>query len=829
MTAVHYRDDSTLQDSDVSSSCLLSPVSYLLQEGLAAHQAGALDVAEARYREVLRTEPQQPDALHLLGVIALQHGRLGEAETMIRAALNVAPEQPTFWNNLGAVARAAGRPADAAVSFERAVALAPEYTDAWASLVMVRQALQDAAGEAAALERLTALTPAQAWVWGRRAILAYQAGRLDEAATLLTRSVTLAPDDPETWSNLGAVQLRLGQVSAAEASQRRALALCPNLPIALNNLGNVLVTQSCWSEAADVLARMVTVAPDEPNGWTNLGHALKGLERYADAVAAYEHALGLRPDQAMTLVGLGDARQGLGEIERALCCYERALALGAADADTLERYGIGLHRLGRLADAAAAFRQSVELDPSRPSALSCLIVVLDLQAGAEAEAQVARRHWNARFGRPALATGRQVAPHAPGYPNDLTPDRPLRVGYVSADFRHHSAAYTILPVLRHHDHSRVQVVCYSGVTAPDGITDQIRSLADVWHDTAWLSDDDLDALIRADQIDILVDLSGHTGGNRLPVFARQPAPVQVTAWGYATGTGLDAMGYFLADPITVPADARNAYTEEIVDLPSVICYAPPTFAPPVGPLPALTRGYVTFGAFNRLPKISAETLATWGRVLIAVPTARLLIKSPGLENAPACERLLAGLAAFGVEPERVSLLGSSPHPEHLAAHAEIDLMLDTFPHTGGITTLDALLMGVPVVTLLGQRVPGRLSASFLTVLGLADLVAQTPAEYVEIAARAANDLGRLAHERATLRDRLLTSPIGDGQQYAHAVEDVYAALWQRWRDEETELVLSAAKEDRRQESGVAGKPALPLRQGWGEDIADGLCAQGTIS
>jgi protein O-GlcNAc transferase len=254
----------------------------------------------------------------------------------------------------------------------------------------------------------------------------------------------------------------------------------------------------------------------------------------------------------------------------------------------------------------------------------------------------------------------------------------------------------------------------------------------------------------------------------------------VTAWGYATGTGLDTMHYFLADPVVVPPETRAAYAEEVVDLPNVVCYEPPPFAPPVVAPPALARGYVTFGAFNRLPKISAGAVATWACVLATVPGSRLVVKSGGLEHAVERERLLDRLAERGVASERVTLFGATPHPEHLAAHADIDLMLDSFPHTGGVTTLDALLMGVPVVTLLGEGVAGRLSASFLTALGLEDLVAETTDAYVSLATRLAGDLDRLAAERATLRERLLASPIGDTRAYTRAVEEVYRELWARW-------------------------------------------------
>ncbi|MGE3911927.1 MAG: tetratricopeptide repeat protein, partial [Chloroflexota bacterium] len=638
-----------------------------LAEGLAAHQAGRLLQAERAYRAVLKRAPNQPDALHLLGVLTLQQGRPDEAGRLVERAIQVAPGQPTFWNSLGAARRVSGRLDDAAAAFARATTLAPTYAEGWVNLAAVHEARGDRPAEAAALERVVALVPGHARAWGRRGVLAYLDGKLASAADYMQQAVTLAPEDAELLSNYGVVLIDLG--------------------------------------------------------------------RHADAVAAYERALALQPANTAALRGLGDALVNLKEYRRAIPLYERALAGSPRDPDAYEHLELAIQELGRpdavsgepssvaadLQRLVAALRGLLATEPDCPQTLSYFIVALDVTDGAEMEAQAARQQWNARFGAAASSLRQPHTPHT----NDRTLDRPLRVGYVSADFRHHSAAFLILPILRAHDRRQVQVYCYSGVTAPDPITEQCRALADHWRETAQLSDDELTALIRQDQIDILVDLSGHTRANRLAVFAREPAPVQVTAWGYATGTGLDAMHYFLADPVVVPAEAHGLYTETVVNLPGVVCYEPPAFAPVVAPLPALARGHITFGAFNRLTKITPESVAAWGRVLMAVPDARLIVKSAGLDGDADRERLLRQLAAAGVARERVTLLGATPQGEHMAAHAEIDLMLDTFPHCGGITTLDALLMGVPMVTLLGERVAGRLSASFLRTLGLDDLVAVT--------------------------------------------------------------------------------------------------------
>jgi protein O-GlcNAc transferase len=749
----------------------------VIQDGLAAHQTGQLDLAEARYREALRLLPDQPDALHLLGVVTFQTGRLAEAETLIRRALTLSTEQPTFWNSLGVVQQGQGRVADAAKSFEQAVTLAPDYVDGWGNLTAMCMALGDSAGEAAALVQLTTLMPQHARAWGRRGILASNEGQLDEAVALLERATALAPDDAEALSSLGTIQVQLGQGVEAEANQRRALTLRPDDPAIVNNLASALLVQSRWQESADLLAQVIERAPDDPNGWTNLGHALKGLERRAEAIEAYERALSLRPDDPKALLGLADTLQGLRRLDEAVTYYERTLAAKPDYVEAHEHLGIALQTLGRLPEAIEAYRRSLEFAPDRPAVHSAIIFTLDLLEGHEAEATVERARWNTRFGQ---AAGSQLA-----LLNDRRPNRLLRVGYVSADFRSHSAGFIALPIIQSHDRTRVQVFCYSGVTTPDEVTARFQEATDLWRDVAETSDDDLTALIRADQIDVLVDLSGHSAGNRLPVFARKPAPVQITAWGYATGTGLDAMGYFLADPIVVPVEGHSAYTEEVVNLPNVVCYGPPPAFPDVTPPPMLSRGHITFGSFNRLAKVTPGAVAAWARVLTALPTAHLIVKSGSQDPESARQRLIDDLAALGVSRDRVEVRRGTSQYDHLAAHADVDLMLDPFPHGGGITTLEAMLMGVPTVTLLGERVAGRLSASFLAVLGLEQLVAKTLDEYVALAVDVATSAEWLASERASLRERLLASPIGDARRYTQAVEDTYLELWQRWCSEES--------------------------------------------
>jgi predicted O-linked N-acetylglucosamine transferase (SPINDLY family) len=673
------------------------------------------------------------------GVELHQAGRLVEAEAAYRQILAADPACAPALHLLGVLANQVGQPAAALELISQAIQIDGRTASYHSNLGATYQGLKQLPEAVACYERALALKPDHVDALNNLGIALQALGRIEPALDSFERSLKLRPNHAETLNNVGALYLSLGRLDEAEARLRRSLKLKPGFPDALTNMAGLLLARGKADEAMASCDQAIALAPTDARPHHIRGLVLRQIGRITEAVASQERSLALDDSVANVWLDLAGA----------------------------------LQVAGRTADATAAYRRSLALNPDSPIAQSGLIFALDLQPGHADEALAERRSWNVRFGqtwrdRPA------------DHPNRRDPERPLRVGYVSADFYNHSAATVFMPIMRAHDRSQVSLYCYSGATERDPVNAEARTLADVWHDVAYVSDDVLEAQIRADEIDILVDLSGHSAGNRLPVFARKPAPIQVTAWGYATGTGMDAMDYFLADPITVPTHAYARYAEEVVNLPGALCYDPPSFAPGVAPLPASTRGFVTFGAFNRLPKLFPETLAAWARILTALPTSRLVVKTLGADVSPGRDWLLGQLAMHGVQPERVTLLGITLRPDHLAAHGEVDLMLDAFPQNGGVTTLDALLMGVPVVTLMGEQIQERSSGSVLSAVGLGDLIARTPDEYVEIAARLAGDTARLAAERATLRSRLLASPIGNVVTYTRSVEATYRALWRRW-------------------------------------------------
>jgi protein O-GlcNAc transferase len=655
-------------------------------------------------------------------------------------------------------------------------------------------------------------------------LLAHQVGRADLALTLIEQAIAVADDRPGYHLNHGAVLRALGRLDDAITAWRRALALRPAYPEAFNNLGVAIQAQGRIDEAIPCFERAVSLAPAYaeahfnlgvahqtdgrpdlavhayqaalaaqpayPAASYNLGNALRELRRFAEAADAYRSVLALDAGHADAQNNLGVVLQEMGERDRAIDCFRRTIALQ----DTYPRAHTNLAHLlrerGQFDEAIQAYRRALALQPDDTLAHSGLIFVQDHHdAVSPADRLAERRAWNERHARTLTLAAH---PHQ----NDRDPDRPLRVGYVSGDFYYHSAATSFANVILSHDPRQIEVVCYASVARPDAQTARFAERVPTWRDVATWTDAAVAEQVRADQIDILVDLGGHSSTGRLLVFARKPAPIQVTAWGYVTGTGLDAMDYLLADPVAVPPEHERWYAEQIAHLPSILCFEAASTLPAVAPAPILRSGTITFGSFNRATKLTDRALDLWGRVLAAVPGSRVVLKSPGLDDTENRARILAAFAAHAVQPDRIEILGKTPIFEHLEAYGKIDVQLDPVPHGGGATTFDGLLQGVPCITLQGQMIPERVSASFLTTLGLADLIADTPDQYVEIAARLAADPARLVRERATLRDRLLASPAADGAQYTRAVEAAYRAMWHRWTG-------SQETGDRRQEAGHA--------------------------
>lgn len=431
--------------------------------------------------------------------------------------------------------------------------------------------------------------------------------------------------------------------------------------------------------------------------------------------------------------------------------------------------------LGMTEESMATFRAACERNPENPLLVSASIFGYDRAPDATLEdGYRARRTFNALM--------RRQVPPILEHRNLPAPDRQLRVGFVSGDLRHHSAAKVFGVPLMKLDREQFDVACYMTLPGEDWMTDTLRASVSHWRDASAWSNERLYEQIRADEIDILVDLSGHSAGNRLPVFARKPAPVQVTAWGYITGTGLDAVDYMFADRETVHEDEHQYYSEQIIYLPNIVSFWPvdPQIIGPVAPLPCLKNGHLTFGSLNRVGKLKIQTIELWSRILTALPDARLIVKCHGLEHPEIRAMIQERFERFGTNLGQLQFRGSSDSLEHQRTYNEIDVCLDPWPDGGGVSTLEGLWMGVPAITLPYRQIASRLTTSFQKELGLSWFSASSADEYVERAVQINGQRAELARVRRWLRDTMVVSSICNTKQYVTATEDALREIWRRW-------------------------------------------------
>ena len=635
------------------------------------------------------------------------------------------------------------------------------------------QALQAAGrlGEAEALCRgIIADHPDHADAYGLLGVVLALGGGNTEAAAALERAIVLAPAVAAYHNNLGNVLSSLGHGAKAVAAYRSALALRPDDAQALNNLGTVLKAMGRLADARDAYERALTLRPDYAEAHSNYGNVLLDLGRVQEAAESHRRALAINPEYAVAHNNLGSALKRLGQYEAAAAAFEAALTLMPAYADALSNRGEVLRESGEAAAAIDYYHRALDADGARPAIHSNLLYALNCVAEVDRGAAAAEhRRWAEVHARPAAAA----------HDNDPNPQRRLRIGYVSPDFRRHSAAYFIEPVLAAHDPAAVEVFCYACSDLRDEVSDRLRALADEWRDIDALDDGAAAKRIGEDGIDILVDLSGHTMNGRLTLFARRPAPVQVTYLGYPNTTGLEAMDYRLTDARADPEGEGEAFhSETLVRLPGgFLCYRPSDDAPAVAP-PG--DGPVTFISCNNLAKVTPPVVAAWAALLARLPTARLLLKAKALGDAGTRRRMAKRFADHGVAAGRINMMGWVATGSHLGVYSNADIGLDTFPYNGTTTTCEALWMGVPVVTLSGDRHAGRVGASLLAQIGLGKLVAQSSAAYVETALGLAGDRQALGHLRGRLRAMIADGGLTDGPTFTATLEAAYREMWRAW-------------------------------------------------
>jgi len=677
-----------------------------------------------------------------LFALALQHhhaGRLAEAEVLYRQVLAAESSHADALHHLGAIAHQVGRH-DLAID-------------------LIRRAIQRHPGSPEACLNLGNALSSR--------------GRNIEAIASYRRALELRPGFAEAANSLGTAQAALGQIDKAMSSFRQAVALQPDYPEAFNNLGNVLQTRAQWDEAFAAYGEAIRLRPDYPDAHANMGVALAEQGRHREALAEYRRALELNPQSAEAYGNLGLSLATLGLIDEAETAHRRALEINPGYADACNSLAQVLKEQGRLEEAFAAYREALRLNPEQPGVHSNLIYTLLFRPIADSNGIAEeQRRWCQRFVTP-------LRPSSRSYFNTRDPERRLRIGYVSPNFHRHSISHFLIPLLEAHDPAQVEIHCYASVKRPDDFTARARKSARVWCDVLALDDRALAELISHDRIDILVDLTQHMANNRLAVFARQPAPVQVSWLGYPATTGLPIIDYRLTDAWMEPEGAPWTETvEHPVRLPDCwFCFDPLTYLEPIV-RSATVGGPVTFGSLNNFCKINEPTLQLWAAVLRTTEGSRLLLHCPVGRTQ---SRLRQYFEGQGVSADRLELVPhTATREDYLRLWERIDVGLDPFPYNGGTTTCEALWMGTPVVSLAGQTAVSRLGLSILKNLGLPELVASSEQEYIRIATELAHDAGRRRKMRSTLRDRMQASPLMDAPRFARNVEAAYRTMWREW-------------------------------------------------
>lgn len=721
------RTDRTLAASD------------LINQAVQHHQSGRLQEAEKLYRQILAEDPAHADANHLLGLLAYQGGFLKEAIALISNAIKTDASQAMFHNSLGLALTGESRFDEAVTCFTHALTRKPDYMEAHNNLAGVYLKTGNYTKAIEHFRRVITLKPGHLEAHGNLGNALKNTGNFEAAATCYRTVIEAAPQHPQAHCNLGTVLQELGQIEDAIASYRQAI----------------------HSDASHV------------ESYNNLALALQSLGRLDEAIECLQKALPLQPDFAETHSNLGSALQQQGHPGAALPHLQNAIKQAPNHAKAHSNMGAALIELGHPQKAIAHFEKALELQPQFPTAFSNLLLSqLYLSDTDPVKNRDLARQFAGTINSPVLPIQ--------NHPNSPDPNKLLKIGFVSADLRHHSVSYFLASVWPSLNSDTLQVFAYATSLIEDDMSQQLKNSVSVWRNLAGLSTDKQVETIQKDSIDILIDLGGHTAHNSLQLFARKPAPLQVSWLGYSATTGLDAMDYILCDPWVVPESDNSHYVETPWRLPeNYLCFSPPNEQVEITELPALANGYLTFGSFNNLTKLSDATVHCWACLLKALPDSRLLLKAKQLDQPDFKVSLIERFKGEGVEEDQLIFTERTKSlAAHFATYNEIDIALDPFPYGGTTTSAEALWMGVPVLTLKGDRFVGHVGESLLQNINLADWIADSPDDYIEKAVTLSQDLPALMQLCSQLREQFIASPICDAPRFSVHLQKAFRNMWE---------------------------------------------------
>ncbi len=757
----------------------------LLDEGIEHSKAGRFDEAMKCFNQILEHDPENVDALHLSGVVAANRKNFKDARTLIKQAIAINPHEALFHFNLGNALLDEGQIIDAIKSFNETLNLRPGDIDVLNKLTSACDKLYNKAiehfhaaeldkAELACLEILD-IRPGFAEAWHLLGMVAGELGDHLAAIKHIYRALTISPEDPRYYDSLGTIFGNQGRHEYASECFKRAIRLKSDFLNAHIHLVTALTTLGKLKEAIDSARKIIELDPTNVKAYIVLASALLKNSKLDEALKIARHAVKLAPNNALALNTLARVLRALGQINEAIDTCQRSIQIDNCKADSHNILGCALKDIGRIEDAIVSFRRALDLDPSRADIHSNVLFSLHYTEPLNAKVIFQEHiHW-AQYHTSTAVNTRSFKI------SSTDANRRLRIGYVSGDLRTHSVSYFFEPLLAAHDSNMLEVICFSNNPNNDDTTMRIRHHTDGWYDIRGLDDEQATTLIQSNAIDILVDLSGHTGHNRIPLFARKPAPIQITYLGYPDTTGIDEMDYRFTDEwADPPGQTDQYYTEQLIRLPNgFLCYQPPSICPEISPSPMRKNDYVTFGSFNNFAKVSPTIIRHWISILKKVSNSKLLLKSRGLEDGD--KRIIKEFETHGIDPKRIKLYNKLPSTlDHLSLYKELDVALDTFPYNGTATTCEALWMGVPVITLAGPLHLSRVGTSLLHSAKLSELIAESPEEYIQKAIELAANEERLIELRKSLRKCMKASPLTDAKRIASSIETEYRQMWQKF-------------------------------------------------
>ncbi|HEX7510283.1 MAG TPA: tetratricopeptide repeat protein [Chitinivibrionales bacterium] len=713
--------------------------SSMLQRAVELHRQGDAPGAEALYRAILAADPRSADGLHLMGLLLRQRGSKAEAVDYLINACAARPSNARFLIDCADALDEYTYYEDAAAFYSLALRCEPENARIWFALGCAHQ----------------------------------RAGNADAALNAMRKAVDCKPDYFDALCNCAELLRQRKDFSQALSCLQRALALKPDFAGGHNAIGLLHEAMRDDDKALEHYQRAVHIDGSFAEAHNNIGTLLSARGDFLAAIASYKRALAVKPDFFEATYNIANSFRQLHDLDEAIDYFAVAVRLKPQSAPALSNFGEALMAAGRAREARHYFKAAAALPGEhRAAAYSNLLLCKNYDPELSVS-QIYVAHMRYAAIAPASAGRRE-------YRSSIDPHRKLRLGYVSADFCNHPVARFIEPVLSHHDRENFDVFCYANQARSDAVTRRLQSMPLSWRGIVDSSDDHVENMIHDDGIDILIDLAGHTAANRLPLFAKKPSPIQISYCGYPNTTGLTAIDYYLTDEYLDTRDDESLFTERLIRIPDCFCcYMPQPMAEPLTASPCARNGYITFGSLHPIIRLNDAVLDLWSAVLRAIPSARLRIIRDTLTGRVG-QRIADAFISRGIDMQRIDVEHTLPRQGHLALFNEIDIALDTFPWSGHTGACEALWMGVPVITLYGNRHAGRMAATILHASGLHDWIGFSPEEYLEIAQAASENIDQLKFLRQTLRRRMSASIVGDAPAFTRKLEAVYRTVWMQW-------------------------------------------------